>query len=259
MIIHPVKNDKGATNRYCGPAALSIVTGMTTGEAARLLRHVTGKPSIKGTNNRSMRDAFARCGILMKSIYKGPAVSTIKVPTLAAGQRVAAVRTKDLGKRIDKRLTLAAWFRATSELRSAGRVFLVSAGRHWQIVSGRRFVCGQTKAIVGFDHDKVHRRARVDEVFELTSTSIVIPPETKKGERPPVGPRARFNALCKNHGLTFTSDGLTINPEYIDIAKTEAWPLGLSFCFWDWDDAIRIVNEALTDPGTISEEGWVSH
>lgn len=256
MQIYPVNHAKNDKNRYCGPSALSIVTGMATGEAARLLRHVTGKPSIKGASTGAMRKSYERCGIIMRSIYKAPPIITVGVPRAAPGMIVRAV----YGKRIDKRPTLAAWFRESVALRSAGRVFLISAGHHWQIVSGRRFVCGQTKAIVGFDHKLVHRRARVDEVFELLGDKIITPPEAKKASgRPAPGGRAIFNDLCRKHRLDWGYEGSQKDPEYIDIMATTVWPEGLSFCFWDWEDACRIVEEAVADPTTVSEEGWVSH
>lgn len=260
MQIHPVNHAKSDTNRYCGPSAISAVTGMATGQAARLLRAVTGKSSIKGTSNGAMIKAFRKCGIGMIRIYAAPPVITVSVPRLSPGMVATAVKTSDIGKRIDKRMTLAAWFRETNELRSAGRVFLISAGNHWQIVSGRRFVCGQTKAIVAFDNKKVHRRARVDEVFELLGDRIITPPEAMKDTRPYVpGPRARFNDLCRTHRLDASIEGPANSPEYIDIMATLAWPEGLSFCFWDWEDACRIVEEAIADPSVISDEGWVSH
>lgn len=259
MQIHPVNHSKGDTNRWCGPSAISIVTSMTTGEAARLLRHVTGKASIKGTENGAMINAFRKCGVGMIRI-QNYSVKVVKVPTLVSGQMVAAVKTKGVGKRIDERPTLAAWFKQTADLRSTGRVFLISAGHHWQIVSGRRFCCGLTKEIVGFDHKKVHRRARVNEVFELFGDRIVIPPEAKKTPgRAAQGGRARFNELCRQNLLSPEIDGMPTNPEYIDFPSSEMWPNGLSFCFWDWDDAIRIVEIAIDDPSMVGEEGWYSH
>ena len=43
MKIKAVNNSTSDRNRYCGPAVISAVTGMVTGEAARLIRHVSGQ------------------------------------------------------------------------------------------------------------------------------------------------------------------------------------------------------------------------
>ena len=57
----------------------------------------------------------------------------------------------------------------SKDIRTAGRVFLVVAGRHFQLVSGRRYVCSQTTDVVSV-RSAPHRRARVEEVWELTGT-----------------------------------------------------------------------------------------
>ena len=41
MKIKAVNNSISEPNRYCGPAVISAVTGMNTGEAARLIRPLT--------------------------------------------------------------------------------------------------------------------------------------------------------------------------------------------------------------------------
>ncbi len=49
-------------NRYCGPAALAAITGLSTGEAAKLLREISGKAYIKGTAVSTMLAALNQCG-----------------------------------------------------------------------------------------------------------------------------------------------------------------------------------------------------
>ena len=63
--------------------------------------------------------------------------------------------------------TLAAWLKGTQADRTEGRVFLVVAGNHWQLITGRRYACGRIGAIVSIRDEKVKRRARVTEVYEL--------------------------------------------------------------------------------------------
>lgn len=50
MILHPAIG----TNRYCGPAALAILTGLDTDACATMLRMVSGKRYIKGIAKRHM-------------------------------------------------------------------------------------------------------------------------------------------------------------------------------------------------------------
>ena len=52
-------------NRYCGPAALAALTGLNTGEAATLLREVSGKRAIMGTTKDAMIEALNRCGLFI--------------------------------------------------------------------------------------------------------------------------------------------------------------------------------------------------
>jgi len=150
-----VKADK---NRYCGPSVISAITGMTTGEAARLVRSLSGVKSVKGTSTRQVRDALRDCNIDMQRYNFGMALSRSTGPTLAA------------------------WLRATVKERNADRVFLIVAGWHWQLVQGRRYVCGIVGDVVSIKDKKIKRRARVAEVYELTMTAakVVTPPAAKK-------------------------------------------------------------------------------
>tara|TARA_R100001460_G_C3548400_1_gene174999 strand:+ start:1137 stop:1919 length:783 start_codon:yes stop_codon:yes gene_type:complete len=147
-------------NRYCGPSVISAVTGMTTGEAARLIRHVGGRKSVKGSYVSEVTNALAMCGI--KSTYK----------------------SFDLKLSRSKGPTLAAWLRHTVKERTAKRVFLIVAGHHFQLVQGRRYVCGILGEPVSIRHKRVKRRARVSNVFELSSLgTIQIPAEARKPKR----------------------------------------------------------------------------
>jgi len=133
-------------NRYCGPSVISAITGMTTGEAAAQLRAVSGKRAIKGTYTSWIRAVLRKNNIEMLSCRD---VWNIKL------------------NRTDG-ITLAGWLKHTVKDRDANRVFLLVAGWHWQLVQGRRYVCGQTRQIVSIRDKRVKRRARVAEVYELS-------------------------------------------------------------------------------------------
>ena len=112
--IKPVTTLVTDRNRYCGPAVISCVTGMNSGEAARLIRSVSGQRAVRGTYTTHVRRALEKCGI------------------------------ESFRKHITHNCTLAAWLRESKDMRTTGRVFLVVAGHHFQLVEGRRYVCGRT-------------------------------------------------------------------------------------------------------------------
>ena len=141
-------------NRYCGPSVISAVTGLTTGEAARLIRAVTGKASVKGTYASELIGAFAKCNI---EVYSASCVSGEK--------------------------TLGQWLKESSQLRGDD-VYLVSAGHHWQLVQGRKFVCGITREVVSQQDGRVKRKAKVKSVYRLTASGKIEKPAVAKKPKP---------------------------------------------------------------------------
>ena len=143
MRIHSVNRVKGG-NRWCGPAAISAVTRCTTDEASKAIRHHSGERAVKGCYTQHLRQA------------------------LRSHWGVESVRVRSYHFTTpNERPTLAKWLRDSKDIRTASRVFLVIAGRHFQLVSGRRYVCSQTTDVVSV-RCAPHRRARVEEVYELT-------------------------------------------------------------------------------------------
>ena len=136
-------NDK---NRYCGPSVISALPKLTPGEAARLIRMQTGRSSITGVGAQQMSAALAACNIRMQRIRAGHPLRT-----------------------------LARWLREWKEARTPGRVYLLNAGNHWQLVSGRRYVCGRIREIVSIRDKRVKRRARVLQSWELFSDDVTQP------------------------------------------------------------------------------------
>ena len=98
MNIYPVTHGKGDKNRFCGPAAVSILTGMNTGEAARLIRHVTGKTLVAGTLGHHIDKALRRCNLYIDMVAN-------------YGYREVKLRP-----------TLSQWLKDTQTMRTAGRV-----------------------------------------------------------------------------------------------------------------------------------------
>jgi hypothetical protein len=253
MKINPVKNEKGDSNRYCGPAALSIVTGMTTGEAARLLRHLSGKASIKGTTHGQMQRAFRACGIQMNPRAVKPAPAKTMTKRMPGTDWV-------IGSYIETRPTMTQWLKDTQAIRNHGRVFLVSAGHHWQIITGRRFCCGITKQIVPITDKKANRRARVEAVYELVCVgSIKIPDYARKPKASAtIHPcRRELKALEKKHGF---KGKLERDGDWVDyvVPPCEVFPIGLSTLHHDWFETLNRVELALDDPSILDDEGCLS-
>lgn len=202
-------------NRYCGPSAISAVTGMTTGEAARLLRKVSGRSCIKGTWSYEMVRAFAQCNITMTSQHNFNHKA---------------------------RMTLGQWLKHTSSVRGSN-VFLVSAGHHWQLIQGRRYVCGLTGEIVPQRHSRVKRKARVGDIFLLTATGRVTKPEEARK------PKAKanvsylaFRKYCKDQGLTYK----VAYDSYIEFSD------GISFPHYgDWDETMHRHDDEKNNEGML--------
>ena len=142
MKIYPVSHGP-RRNRYCGPAALSIMTGRTTDECAANIRHLTGRRAVMMTDIGELVAVAAGMGVMLFHRHSFP-------------NRGCPGR----------RPTLAAWLRESRNVRTAGRVYLVLAGRHWQVITGRRYCCCLTKEIVSIRDKRVRRRARVEMVYE---------------------------------------------------------------------------------------------
>lgn len=93
-------------NRYCGPAALAALTGISTGEAAARIRDYSGKHAVRGTAQRHMVSVLLDFGI-----------------TVTATETYYPA----------KRMTLRHWI----ETHYTGGRCLISAGNHyWAIDNG---------------------------------------------------------------------------------------------------------------------------
>jgi|TARA_R100001530_G_scaffold1543_1_gene2808 hypothetical protein len=145
MKIYNVKREQGrSSNRYCGPAAISALTNKDTAETAKALRERGFLRQVTGVSWRLLKNVlYFDYGIITESMLdfsKEPAT---------------------------KRPTLSQWLKNTVETRTPGKVFLIIAGHHYQIISGRRYICGQTREICSIKDKRVKRGARVKRVFEV--------------------------------------------------------------------------------------------
>ncbi len=140
ITLHPVKRATKASSKWCGPSALSILTGLDTKDTARLLRSVGGRRAIKGSYWSEMKIALIKLGFRL-------------------------VPCGLLQPTPPKRLTLIRWLKQSRTERGS-ETYLISAGCHFAVVQGRRYACGQSKAIVPFSAIP-HRCARMEEVYKV--------------------------------------------------------------------------------------------
>jgi len=249
MNIHPVNHAKGDKNQYCGPSAISILTGMSTGEAARLIRHVTGKKQVQGTSTGAIRRSLLMCGLQSRPLFVP--TSTRMVQRKASLMRAGGTYMKTSGD-----LTLAQWLKQTVDIRTAGRVFLVVARNHWQVITGRRYCCGQTGKIISIRDKGCKRRARVTEVYEITQPGkIVIPAAARKPKASATVDPARkeLEALLKKHGIPkgkIVPDGHI--KDYV-IPPCDHFKLGCSTIHYDWGETLYRIECAIEHPITVAE------
>lgn len=183
MLIKKVNKAAKGHNRYCGPAAVSILTGCDTAEAARRLREVSGARAVRGTSPRWVLEVLQQFGVRVvreafpaldreQTAKPWPWEFNPDVQSWRWRTQDDAFRSSSLWRKSQTRAkhgpTLAQWLKDTKADRTAGRVYLIAAGLHWQVISGRRYCCGLTGEIVSIKHKRVRRRARVTGVWELT-------------------------------------------------------------------------------------------
>lgn len=245
MKIFDVKHDPADKNRFCGPSAISALTGMNSGEAARLLRAVTGKRSIMGTSTVAVLRALRECGIQ-------PKMRPCRVEHYKNIKGKLKVRGLD---------SVAGWLKRTVKERTPGRVFLIVAGNHWQVITGRRYVCGISGEIVSITDKKVKRRAKVTEVYEMVAPNgITVPTVAKKGksyrEKWATESYSRFRKFAREHGLQYS-----IYPEsgnhYINVLPTTFWPDGLETLHYNFDETINRLQACYENPALV-EDGYYS-
>lgn len=219
MKIHPITGK----NRYCGPAAISAITGCTTDDAAYAIRKNSGQRFVKGTYAHQVIDVLKEAGITCTQIRWS------------------------FSK--DDRMTLAQWLRHTVDKRKPGIVYLLVAGNHYQVVSGRRATCGRIRKIVSVTDKSLKRRSRVSMVWQL-STDGITPPKKPKRTSNLVANLVRKRA--QEHGIEIQIDRgvdgqrtfyYVYGPDHIEEHPNN--PLEFSHIAYSWEEALTMVNEVI--------------
>lgn len=142
--LHAVTHRKDlGNNRYCGPAAVSIITGRTAECAVRWMLVARGYEP--GERNGGIKGSWA---------------SEVGRALHALGY------TLGMGRGVENRPTLARWLRDRTPAQRA-RTYLVSAGSHFLVVRGNKVACSLTGAPVNL-RAYPHRRYRVRSYYPVT-------------------------------------------------------------------------------------------
>ena len=204
-------------NRFCGPSAISILTGINTDEASRLIRSVNGKRSVMGTSDRDILASLKLCGI---------------------------VASRVLSKPRGKGPTLAKWFDTTR----GTKIFLVTAGWHWQVVQGSQYVCGLTSEIIDITDKRVRRRSRVSDVWELSApTGVRVPTKriakAKRKPTPHLAAYQKARRLAKEYDITIEKDDVSwwvFPPSWMDNKEDDEFFNDGHFCD-NWGEILSMV------------------
>lgn len=242
----PTVKSKG--NRYCGPAALSSLTGIDTQQAAFLIRQYTGRPKVCGTPGPALWDALRRLGHRVEEVRIPKTKREFRVPYPKPGR--PAVKIAWQGP------TLSQWMEQTKDLRGSD-AFLVGVTDHWMVVQGNRRCCGISKEVVFFDDDPARNflRTRVTHAFRIVRVSEVdvetLLPSKAQTQRVTEEVRARRLAkrLAEEYDveLDYLSDPKMPSMVYppAELTEDENWvdPHEGDHTVDDWNGVLALVEE----------------
>lgn len=166
-------------NRYCGPAAISAITGASTDDAAYAIRQRSGQRFVKGAAIPYVIAALRDSGVFADQVYSAP---------------------------VGKGLTFAQWRKHSKADRKAGVVYLIVAGNHYQVVSGRKATCGRLREIVSIADKRLKQRARVYAVWKLSASKITPPSQPKRAKDLNASARSKARRLATQHGCKIDID-----------------------------------------------------
>jgi hypothetical protein len=231
--LKPVKRAAKGHNRFCGPAALSIIAGVDTAEAAAVIRQVSRKRNVMGTSNWEILRSLNLLGFKASSAAKVDPLNRKKNPTLAS------------------------WL--DGDERDGQSLYLIAAGYHWQVVQGRRFCCGITKDIVSTRDAKVKRRARISGVWKIEGVRKValadVLPAKPKRDTSDDAAQAKAKRLAKQYDIKIEVDTYGHGPErhVTIIVWGPTWaphldeetvdPFYDNHFTYDWREALELVEE----------------
>lgn len=215
--LHPLVR-KG--NRYCGPAVISILAGIDTGQASALIRHVSGKRRVFGTSYFQLSDALRTLGFDLM------------------------VRDDHGSIKAHQRPTLKQWSRAINR---EDRTFILSCGHHWMIVQGAQYACGVAGGAISLK-DSPYLRKRVKGVYEVyrykeVDVATVLPSlspralQMKSFRRKALALAAKIGCKVDEQDMKHAGMIWVFPPD--EVVETE--DVGHAHC--DWDETLEAVQD----------------
>lgn len=128
-------------NRYCGPHVMSAITGVPTHDIATRVRAITGRTKCTGVHAKDLETVL-----------------------IGLGHWPHKIAAYDRGKGP----TLNQWLTETK--REPGKLYIVCAGWHWQLIEGDNYTCARVRKLgvsIPVTHDKVKRKARISDIYEM--------------------------------------------------------------------------------------------
>tara|TARA_R110002020_G_C16097543_1_gene758410 strand:- start:119 stop:733 length:615 start_codon:yes stop_codon:yes gene_type:complete len=166
MKLRPVTKLNGET-AWCGPSVISSITGFPVAHIVRVIKDQRIKRGV-GYNERCI-DVRNEDGV-------GGSYETINVerPVKGTGPSEINECLRHYGYRLEPTVnrptyhngntpTIARWLKTRKD---RNEMNLVSAGHHWQLIKGNKFVDSFTQVPV-FIRKAPHRRARVNKVWKV--------------------------------------------------------------------------------------------
>ena len=175
-------------NRYCGPTAMATILGITTDDAATLIRQQSGQRAARGVHQRHLVSALIAAGC-------------------EVSEHQAAYARKDLP-------TVAAWLAAQGGMHSGlprNQHIILVHGNHFGTILGDRYLCSLTKGMSVRLKDIPKRRARVSSWLIVRALPATAPTvvATRKPD-PERSLRQKAKALAKLHDIEIEIDGESV-------------------------------------------------
>lgn len=182
MSAKPTLYEPVGKNRYCGPTAVAAITGISTDEAARLMREWSGRRAIKGAGLGELAAALRARGCNVTG-------SGLQFAHLEAMERP----------------TLAAWLKTGS--RPLDRHVVVVYRNHYGVLLGRRYLCAQSGGATSLA-DIPGRRGRMEGWFVVTLPEAPAPTiePPKRAVYPQASALAKARRLATKHGIELERD-----------------------------------------------------
>lgn len=243
-MLRSVHGEVPALKRWCGPSAITIITGQPYHHALALLKDAKKA-------SRSSR-------LTREPVIKGTSSATVRSVLLDLGYRTSR-RNTPAGQ------TVAAWL-AARQGADHFATFLIAAANHWMVVEGEEACCG----ILGDPKPVTEMKFRrgvltecwVVEPLPGRLKPIVTTPRAKPRkvlgawERGEARDRRAFVKLAKTHGLAYeiVRDCATIR--YLEIAPCARFPLGLHTMHHDWAESLDRLQHCLAHPEDAASGGY---